>query len=81
MIGGWMGLISAVGMMILGPTIWVEILGHETAIYPFEYPALFSMAIAFIGIFIFSITDKSKAGIEEQQKFIGQLVRSYTGLR
>ncbi|OKO10557.1 cation/acetate symporter ActP, partial [Pseudomonas aeruginosa] len=43
MIGGWMGLITAVGLMVLGPTIWVQILGHEKAIYPYEYPALFSM--------------------------------------
>lgn len=33
MIGGWMGLITAVGLMVLGPTIWVQILGHEKAIY------------------------------------------------
>lgn len=43
MIGGWLGLISAVGLMILGPTIWVSIMGHEKAIFPYEYPALFSM--------------------------------------
>ncbi len=47
MIGGWMGLITAVGLMVLGPTIWVQILGHEKAIYPYEYPALFSMIVAF----------------------------------
>ncbi len=29
MLGGWLGLITAVVLMILGPTIWVQILGHE----------------------------------------------------
>lgn len=29
MMGGWLGLITAVVLMILGPTIWVQILGHE----------------------------------------------------
>jgi cation/acetate symporter len=29
MIGGWLGLLTAVILMILGPTIWVQILGHE----------------------------------------------------
>ncbi len=33
MIGGWLGLVSAVTLMILGPTIWVQILGHEKPIY------------------------------------------------
>ncbi len=39
--GGWSGLLVAVTLMILGPTIWVSILGHEKPIYPYEYPALF----------------------------------------
>ena len=60
-----MGLITAVGLMVLGPTIWVQILGHEKAIYPYEYPALFSMIVAFVGIWFFSITDKSAAADEE----------------
>jgi cation/acetate symporter len=80
MIGGWMGLISAVTLMILGPTIWVQILHHDKPIYPYEYPALFSMAIAFVGIWFFSITDKSAAADEERALFYPQFVRSQTGL-
>jgi cation/acetate symporter len=80
MIGGWLGLVSAVGLMVLGPTIWVQILHHEKAIFPYEYPALFSMAIAFIGIWFFSITDKSAAGVKERALFFPQFVRSQTGL-
>ncbi len=80
MIGGWLGLISAVGLMILGPTIWVQILHHEKAIFPYEYPALFSMIIAFVGIWFFSITDKSKAAEKERALFFPQFVRSQTGL-
>ena len=80
MIGGWLGLVSAVGLMILGPTIWVQILHHEKAIFPYEYPALFSMMIAFIGIWFFSITDKSVAADNERALFFPQFVRSQTGL-
>ncbi|MWV14080.1 sodium/solute symporter [Pseudomonas sp. R-28-1W-6] len=80
MIGGWLGLITAVALMILGPTVWVQILGHAEAIYPYEYPALFSMAIAFAGIWFFSITDKSAAASEERARFYSQFVRSQTGL-
>ncbi len=49
MLGGWLGLLTAVVLMILGPTIWVQILGHEKAIFPYEYPALFSISVAFPG--------------------------------
>jgi cation/acetate symporter len=80
MIGGWMGLITAVGLMILGPTIWVQILGNAAPIYPYEYPALFSILVAFVGIWFFSITDKSTAADEERARFYPQFVRSQTGL-
>ncbi|MDH4585218.1 cation acetate symporter [Pseudomonas sp. BN415] len=80
MIGGWLGLITAVGLMVLGPTIWVQILGHATPVYPYEYPALFSILVAFIGIWFFSITDKSTAADEERARFYPQFVRSQTGL-
>ncbi|AHE49367.1 acetate permease [Aeromonas hydrophila 4AK4] len=78
--GGWLGLISAVTLMILGPTVWVKVLGHAQAIFPYEYPALFSMALAFVGIWFFSVTDKSQNASEEHQKFFPQFVRSQTGL-
>ncbi|NWA72878.1 cation/acetate symporter ActP [Serratia proteamaculans] len=80
MIGGWLGLLTAVILMILGPTIWVQILGHEKAIYPYEYPALFSMLAAFIGTWLFSVTDSSLAGQQERERFRFQFVRSQTGL-
>jgi cation/acetate symporter len=80
MIGGWMGLVSAVVLMVLGPTIWVQILHNPKAIFPYEYPALFSIAIAFVGIWFFSITDKSKAAEGERALFYPQFVRSQTGL-
>ncbi len=80
MIGGWLGLITAVVLMILGPTIWVQILGHEKPIYPYEYPALFSMIIAFVATWFFSITDNSAEGQQERLRFYPQFVRSQTGI-
>ncbi|EMO6567326.1 cation acetate symporter [Proteus mirabilis] len=79
-IGGWSGLIVAVTLMILGPTIWVSILGHETPIYPYEYPALFSMIIAFIISWLFSITDNSSLATQERMKFEAQFIRSQIGI-
>ncbi|CDG99500.1 cation/acetate symporter ActP [Xenorhabdus bovienii] len=80
LIGGWLGLITAVVLMILGPTIWVSILGHEKPIYPYEYPALFSMFVAFIGTWLFSITDGSQQGQQERKMFRNQFIRSQTGI-
>ncbi|KLU17217.1 MULTISPECIES: cation/acetate symporter ActP [Xenorhabdus] len=80
LVGGWLGLLTAVVLMILGPTIWVSILGHEKPIYPYEYPALFSMFIAFIGAWLSSITDTSAQGMQEREMFRSQFIRSQTGI-
>ena len=79
LLGGAMGLITAVSLMILGPTVWVQVLGHEQAIFPYEYPALFSMAVAFFGIWLFSITDNSADAKMERARFLSQFIRSQTG--
>nr|WP_024965961.1 cation/acetate symporter ActP [Pantoea sp. IMH] len=80
MVGGWLGLLTAVFLMILGPTVWVQVLGHAEAIFPYEYPALFSMAVAFIGTWLFSVTDNTAEGAQERQRFQAQFVRSQTGV-
>ena len=79
-IGGWAGLIAAVVMVILGPVVWTQILAMGDPIVPYKFPALFTMAIAFIGIWFFSITDNSEDAVLERSKFAEQDVRSQTGI-
>ncbi|MCY0852584.1 cation/acetate symporter ActP [Cupriavidus sp. D39] len=79
-IGGSLGLLTAVVLTVLSPTVWVQVLGHATAIYPYEYPALFSMLVAFAGIYVFSVTDKSARGAQERGAFNNQLVDCELGL-
>lgn len=78
--GGWLGLTTAVVLMILGPTVWVGILHHDKPIYPYEYPALFSMIVAFVASWLFSVTDNSQQGKMEKERFREQFVRSQIGL-
>jgi cation/acetate symporter len=79
-VGGSLGLATAILLVILSPTVWVKILGYQTAIFPYEHPALFSVAVAFIAIWFFSITDKSENAKEEQEAFEAQYIRSQTGI-
>jgi cation/acetate symporter len=79
-IGGFMGLITAIVLVILSPTVWVEILGNAKAIFPYKAPALFSVTVAFIGIWFFSITDKSEQAKREIEAFEPQNVRAETGI-
>jgi cation/acetate symporter len=78
--GGSLGLVTAVALTILSPTVWVQVLGHVHAVYPYEYPALFSMIVAFAGIFYFSLTDRSARAAHERSLYENQLVDCELGM-
>ena len=79
-IGGSLGLATAVLLVILGPIVWVDIFGNAEAIFPYKYPALFSVIVAFVGTYIFSITDKSQGAKDEAEAFEAQYIRAQTGI-
>jgi cation/acetate symporter len=79
-IGGGLGVATALVLMILSPSIWVAVLKNETAIFPYTSPALFSMVVAFLGIWIFSRLDRSPAATQDRARFDEQEVRSETGI-
>ncbi len=78
-VGGLIGLLTALILVVIGPTVWTEVLGLE-AIFPYKYPALFSVTIAFVAIWFFSITDKSENAKREIALFDAQFVRAQTGI-
>jgi cation/acetate symporter len=79
-IGGFVGLLTAVILVVLSKTIWVSILGFEKEIFPYVHPALFSVTAAFIAIWFFSITDKSARAEEDKAGFEAQNIRAQTGI-
>ena len=81
-IGGTLGLATAIILVLLGPIVWGEIINGDAtkAIFPYKYPALFSVSVAFIAIWFFSITDKSDTAKEEIKAYEDQYVRSQTGI-
>jgi len=80
-IGGFLGLASSVTLTFLSPAVWEVTLGNPKGSAWFQYssPALFSMSLAFIGIWLFSITDRSKQAQQDREAFAAQQVRSETG--
>ena len=78
--GGSLGLATAIILVILGPIVWVQIFGNAEAIFPYKYPALFSVTVAFVSIWLISITDKSESAKEEIAAFDAQDIRSQTGI-
>ncbi len=78
--GGLTGLVSALALVILSPTVWVTVLGHDKAIFPYDHPALFSMPLAFLVIVLVSRFDRSAQAARDRQGFADQAVRAETGL-
>ena len=79
-LGGYVGLISALVLVILGPVVWTEILGNGAALVPYKFPAVFSVPLAFLAIWFFSITDKSEDAQRCIEEFDAQDVRCQTGI-
>ena len=79
-VGGILGLISSVAGVVLSKAVWVTTLGYKEAIFPYDNPALFSMPIAFFGIWLFSKLDATQRAQREEKAFDAQFVRSETGI-
>ena len=79
-IGGFLGLITAVGLTVVSSSVWVDVLGNKTALFPYTSPALFSMTAGFVGIWLFSVLDRSPRASIDRAGFPAQRVRSETGI-
>ena len=79
--GGFLGLISSVGLTVVSPAVWEATLGYPKGSAWFQYssPALFSMTIGFVGVWLFSILDHSEQAKKERAAYAAQQVRSETG--
>ena len=79
-LGGSVGLVSAVVLTVLGPAVWKAVLGYPQPIFPWGNPALFSVVAGFVATWLFSVTDNSERAARERAEFDEQFVRSQTGL-
>jgi len=81
-IGGFLGLISSVLLTVVSPSVWEATLGYPkgSALFPYASPALFSITIGFVGIWLFSILDRSSQAAKDRGGFLAQQVRSETGI-
>jgi cation/acetate symporter len=81
-IGGFLGLISSVALTVVSPSVWEATLGNPkgSALFPYTSPALFSMTIAFVAIWLFSILDRGARARVDRAGFLAQQVRSETGI-
>lgn len=77
--GAVVGLISSVGLIVIGPQVWVSVMGHGTALFPYNYPALFTMPLALAVTWAVSVSDRSARGVVDRQNYHDLLIRSELG--
>ena len=77
--GGIVGLVLSVGLLLLTRKVWVDVLGHDHELFPYEYPTLFSLGTALVVGYLVSITDRSARASRERQLFSSQLLLSERG--
>jgi cation/acetate symporter len=80
MIGGFLGLFSAFVLTILSPAIWVNILQYEAAPFPYSSPAIISVPIGFLSIWLFSLLDRSPRAKIDRAGYRQQRIRAETGI-
>lgn len=78
--GGLIGLVVVLTLVVLSPSIWVKSFGFESAIFPYDHPAIFTMPLTFIAIFIISKLDSSKRAQIDRSGFEAQDFRAQSGV-
>ena len=80
-VGGFLGLVSAVTMIVLSKALWVDTFHMAaTSVFPYDNPALFSVPLAFIAIYVVSKADGSVRAKRERAAYEAQYVRGETGI-
>jgi len=80
-VGAIVGLVSSVALTVIGPQVWVDILGFERALFPYNYPALFTMPLALTVIWLVSLGDHSARAQIDRDNYHRQLIQSEFGAR
>jgi cation/acetate symporter len=78
-LGALVGLVSSVALIVIGPQVWVSVLGFEEALFPYNYPALFTMPLAMMTTWFFSVSDKSARAEIDRANYHELLIRSEYG--
>src|SRR5476649_1536216 len=79
-VGGFIGLTTAVVLTVVSKSVWVDVLGHADALFPYASPAIFSIPAAFASIWLFSVLDKSPRARIDRAGYEAQEMRSETGI-
>ncbi len=71
------GAVASVGLIVISPTIWVDLLHKEAALFPLRNPAIVSMPLSFLVGIVASLVTREP---EAERKFDDEKLRTYLGV-
>jgi len=71
------GTVVSATMIVLSPTVWVDVFGNAQPVIGLRNPAIVSMTLAFAAGWLVSLATQEK---EAEEKFAQQKVRTYLGV-
>ncbi|MPY90758.1 MAG: sodium/solute symporter [Luteitalea sp.] len=71
------GAFLSVLLIVLSPTVWVDVLGHAHALFPLRNPAIVSMTAAFLVGILVSLAIREP---DAEAKFDDEKLRTYLGV-
>ena len=77
--GALFGFVMSLVSVILGPKVWVGILGNAVPIVKYDYPALFILPIVIVVMVIVSKLDRSERGVIDRKNYYKLLAKSELG--
>ena len=72
----WVGVITSVGLIVLGPAVWVTVLGNKAPIFPLANPGLVSIPLSFLVAVVVSLATRETTS---EEKFLEIRQRLETG--
>ena len=78
--GGLIGLVTVMSLVILSPSVWVKSFGFAEAIFPYDHPAIFSMPLTFVLVYLISKFDNSARAKIDREGFKAQDFRAQSGV-
>jgi cation/acetate symporter len=79
-IGGFAGIATALVLTIGSAAVWTQTLHLGEAWFPYSSPAIFSVPLGFLTVWLFSTLDRSAQANREREGFRAQALRSETGI-
>jgi cation/acetate symporter len=70
--GGSVGLVGSIALTILGPSVWVKVLGNPAPLFAMDPPTLVTMSAAFIVCIGVSLLDRSARAAQDRAGYAGQ---------